>query len=59
MMKKKKGKVWWIVSLILVLIGFAVIPYFIDKYGNKIYKASLKGNVIDFDNLGPQIIKKD
>lgn len=59
MMKKKKSKVWWIVSLILVLVGFVVIPYFIDKYGNKIYKSSLKRNVIDFDNLGPQIIKKD
>lgn len=60
MKEKKKSKVWWgIGSLVLVVIGFTVIPYFIDKYSNKIYKYSLKRDVIDFDNLGPEIVKKD
>ena len=60
MKEKRKSEVWWgIVSLVLATIGIAVIPYFIDKYGNKIYKFSLKRDTIDFDDLGPEIVKKD
>lgn len=60
MKKKKRSKVWLgIGSLVLVAIGFTVIPFFIDKYGNKIYKSSLKRDIIDFDDLGPEIVKKD
>lgn len=60
MREKKKSEVWWrIVSFVLASIGITVIPYFIDKYGNKIYKSSLKRDVIDFDDLGPEIVKKD
>lgn len=60
MKEKKKSKIWWgIGSFVLVAIGFTVIPFFIDKYGNKIYKSSLKRDVIDFDDLGPEIVKKD
>ena len=60
MKEKRKSKVWWgIGSLVFVAIGFAVIPYYIDKYGNKIYKSFLKRDVIDFDDLGPEIVKKD
>ena len=56
----RKNKVWWwIGSSVLVVIGFTMIPYIINKYGNKIYKSSLKRDVIDFDNLGPEIIRKD
>lgn len=60
MKEQRKSKVWWgIVNLVLATIGIAVIPYFIDKYGNKLYKSSLKRDIIDFDDLGPEIVKKD
>ena len=56
----KISKVWWSIgSLVLVAIGFTVVPYYINKYGNKIYKSFLKREVIDFDNLGPEIVKRD
>lgn len=40
----------------LTVAGFIVIPPLIQKYGNKAYKASLKREVIDFDNMGPEIV---
>ena len=43
----------------LMVVGFIVIPPFIDKCANKLYKASLKKEEIDFDDMGPEIILKD
>lgn len=40
----------------LTVVGFIVIPSLIDKYANKVYKASLKKEEIDFDDMGPEII---
>ncbi len=40
----------------LTVAGFIVIPPLIQKYGNKAYKASLRREVIDFDNMGPEIV---
>ena len=40
----------------LTVAGFIVIPPLIQKYGNKAYMASLKREVIDFDNMGPEIV---
>ncbi len=52
--------IWWVIGFIAVtVIGFLVIPPLIKKYGNKIYRSSLKNEVIDFDNMGPEIVKKD
>ncbi len=52
--------IWWVIGFIAVtVIGFLVIPPLIKKYGNKIYRSSLKKEVIDFDNMGPEIVKKD
>ena len=30
-----------------------------QKYGNKDYKVSLKREVIDFDNMGPEIVPNE
>lgn len=59
-MKKKdrKNVLIAIVGIALTVVGFIIIPPIIDKYGNKIYKASLKNEEIDFDNMGPEIIPK-
>lgn len=43
----------------LMIVGFIVIPPFIDKCAKKVYKASLKNEEIDFDDMGPEIIPND
>lgn len=43
----------------LMVVGFMVIPPLIDKCSKKLYKASLKNEEIDFDDMGPEIIPKD
>ena len=43
----------------LTLIGFLMIPPLMQKYSNKIYKLSLKKDEIDYENLGPEIVKKN
>lgn len=52
---------YWITGAVAVtIIGVIVIPPLIKKYGNKIYKSSLKNDdPIDFDSMGPEIVKKD
>lgn len=55
------SKTIWLVLGILALtaVGFIVIPPLLKKYSNKLYKASSKKEEIDFDNLGPEIVRKD
>lgn len=43
----------------LTVAGFIFIPPLIEKYGNKAYKASLKREAIDFDNMGPEIVPNE
>lgn len=43
----------------VTVIGFLVIPPLMKKYSNKLYKSSLKKDEIDFDKMGPEIVKKD
>ena len=51
---------WWVLGfLALAVVGAVVIPPLMRKYSNKLYKASNKKEDIDFDNLGPEIVKKD
>ena len=52
--------IWWVLGFIaLAAVGFFVIPPLMKKYSNKLYKKSLKKDEIDFDNLGPEIVKKE
>ncbi len=46
-------------AVALMVVGFLVIPPFIDKCSKKLYKASLKNEEIDFDDMGPEIIPKE
>ena len=51
--------IYWIIGIAAVtVIGFLVIPPLMKKYGNKFYKSSLKNDDIDFENMGPDIVKK-
>ena len=43
----------------LTVVGIVVIPPFLRKYSNKLYKFSTKNSEIDFDNLGPEIVRKE
>lgn len=56
---KKKTVVCAIGAVSVATVGFIVIPPMIEKYGRKLYKSSLDTNTINFDELGPEIIKKD
>ena len=43
-------------GIALTTVGFIVIPPLLNKYANKAYRASLKNEEIDFDNMGPKIV---
>lgn len=58
-MKKQNIVLWIMGSVVLTVIGFTVIPKLIKKYGNKEYKSSLKKEEIDFNEMGPEIVKKN
>jgi len=52
--------VYWIIGIAAVtVVGFLVIPPLMKKYGNKLYKSSLKKDKIDYENMGPEIVKKE
>lgn len=61
-MKKKSSAekiLIFLAATALMVVGFITIPPFIGKKANKKYKASLKKEEIDFDDMGPEIISKD
>lgn len=43
----------------LTVAGFIVILPLLEKYSSRAYKASLKREKIDFDNMGPEIVPHD
>lgn len=43
----------------LTAVGFVVIPPIINHVSRKLYKASTGTSDIDFDDLGPEIVRKD
>ena len=45
--------------IVLMSVGFLVIPPLMEKYSNKIYKFSLKKDNIDFENMGPEVVNKE
>lgn len=54
-----KKTVYWIIGIAAVtVVGILVIPPLMKKYGNKLYKYSLKKDTIDYENMGPEIVKK-
>lgn len=62
-MKQKRKKrasqiLLFIAGMVTTIVGFIIIPTFIDQFGKKLYKASLKSEEIDFDSMGPEIVRK-
>lgn len=58
-MNSNKTILWMVGFMALVAVGIFVIPPLMKKYSNKLYKKSLKKDEIDFDNLGPEIVKTE
>ena len=51
--------VHWIIGIAAVtIVGFLVMPQIMKKCGSKLYKYSLKKDKIDYENMGPEIVKK-
>jgi len=45
-------------AIVLTTAGFFIIPPLMKKFSNRLYKKSMKSESIDFDNMGPEIVKK-
>ena len=58
-MSSGKTLCWVLGAIAITVVGIIVIPPLLNKYGVKLYKSSAKKEEIDFDNLGPEIVKKD
>lgn len=58
-MSSGKTLCWVLGAIAITVVGIIVIPPLLKKYGVKLYKSSAKKEEIDFDNLGPEIVKKD
>lgn len=42
-----------------IALGFLAIPPILKICGNKLYKYSLKKDKVDFENMGPEIVRKE
>ena len=43
----------------LTIAGVIIVPPLLRKYSNRLYKSFTKNEEIDFDNLGPEIVRKE
>jgi len=60
MEKKKNSKLLRFIGCgVLTVLGFIIVPPIITKISNKIYKMNSDTDKIDFDNLGPEIVKRE
>ncbi len=58
-MSLKKVLLWSISAISLLVMAFLVVPTCIEKISAKLFKRSLIEEEIDFDNLGPEIVKTE
>ena len=56
-MSDKKKIVCIVVFVAVLIVGIFVIPKLLKKYTGKLYKKS--HGEIDFENMGPEIVKKE
>lgn len=54
-----KSTFMFIGGIALAVTSMITLQPLIKKYSAKLYKASLKKDPIDFDNLGPELVKAD
>ncbi len=56
---KKKSVFLTVGGVALTAVSVITLQPLIKKYADKLYKTSLRNEAIDFDNLGPEIVKAD
>ena len=55
---KAKSIYYGMGAVALTAVGAFVVPPLLKKISNKLYKKSAKKEKIDFEKLGPEIVKK-
>jgi hypothetical protein len=59
-MSKKGKKILFVVGgIALTAAAFVVIPPAINKVSRKVYRAQNDTSDIDFDNMGPEVVRKE
>lgn len=59
-MAKFKEKLPLIVAgVVLTAVAFVVIPPIINKVSRKVYRAQNDTSDIDFENMGPEVVRKE
>ena len=59
-MSKKGKKILFVVGgVALTAAAFVVIPPAINKVSQKIYRTQNDTSDIDFDNMGPEVVRKE
>ena len=48
-----------IAGVALTAVAFVVIPPIINKVSQKVYRAQSDTSDIDFDNMGPEVVRKE
>ena len=56
--KNSNTFLWILGGIVLTALGIMYIPLLIQRMGNKFSKWTSKVEDIDFDNLGPELVKK-
>lgn len=57
-MEKKKHH-WLLCGLLLTAVGFLLIPKATSEISNKTYKKEVDTRDINFEDMGPEIVRKD
>lgn len=48
-----------VAGVVLTAVAFVVIPPIINKVSRKVYRAQNDTSGIDFENLGPEVMRKE
>lgn len=48
-----------VAGVVLTAVAFVVIPPIINKVSRKVYRAKNDTSDIDFENMGPEVVRKE
>ena len=57
-MNKRKAVYWSIGFIAVAVVGIFVVPEIMKRFGNKLYKFLLKKDECNFEDIGPEIVKR-
>lgn len=55
----KRNLIFVVGSVALTAVSVVVVPPILDRLSRKAYKASVDTSDIDFNDMGPEIVRKD